>query len=119
MQNTESTSFRSLTLHFNGLYSVGVTLETNTQWAASILAKTHLFMVAMPTTRFSPIDGRSSQSASSWAGVCAHTENCLVNFYYYDQTAQSAHKCRTAAAERPGDGKCTINAVGKVYTGKK
>lgn len=76
-------------------------------------------MVAMPTTRFSLIDGRSSQSASSWAGVSAHTGNCLVNFYYYEQTAQGAYKCRTVAAEQTGDGKCTINAVGKVYTGNE
>lgn len=59
-------------------------------------------MVAMPTSRFPLIDGRRSQSAWSWAGVCAHTEKCLVNFYYYDQTAQGACKCRTEAAERPG-----------------
>lgn len=55
-------------------------------------------MVAMPTLRFSVIDGRSSQSASSWA----HTEDCLVNFYYYDQTAQVADKCWSVAAESQG-----------------
>lgn len=81
---------------------MGVTLETNTQWAANIHSKTHLFVVAMPTTRFSLIDERSSQSALGWAGALAHTGKCLVNFYYYDQTAQGAHKCWTEVAERPG-----------------
>lgn len=61
-----------------------------------------LFVVAMPTLRFSLTDGPSSQSALSWAGVCAHSRACLVNFYYYDQTAQVADKCWSVAAERQG-----------------
>lgn len=49
-------------------------------------------MVAMPTTRFSVIDRQNSQPEWIWAGVCAHTENCLVNFYYYSQTAQRVYE---------------------------
>lgn len=90
------TSFRSIPFYFYVLYCVGVALRNKTPNRLLVFSlRPAFFMVAMPTTGFSPIDGRSSQSASSWAGVCAHTENCLVHFYYYDQTAQGACKCRT------------------------
>lgn len=114
-QKTEATSFKLLIFHFYLLCSMGVTLNAITQQTFRRLYETHLFMVAMPTTRFSLIDGRSSQSVRHWAGVCAHTKNCLVNFYNRSGCTQVLDRgCR-----KTGDGKCTINVVGKVYTGNK
>lgn len=57
----------------------------------------------------------AANRASQWAGDFAHTENCLVNFYYYEQTSQGEGERRTEAEH----GKCAINTVQWLRAGKK
>ena len=53
-----------------------------------------LYMVAMPTADFFLTEEQRGQSGYSGAAVCAHTEKCLVKFYY-DQTSPGARMLRS------------------------
>lgn len=62
-----------------------------------------------------------STANQRWAGRdVAHTANCLVaDFYYYGQTRSVCSQVLDRGRRNTEDGKCAINAAGKVCTGNK